>query len=182
MPPLLPEYLNQPVQIVVQSQQTDWWALVAAGLFTLVGAALGAWYGGRSAYKNTVKAQIDAVKRQKLEEALSIVYQLEQPLSSLTRNMPLHQYFGDEGLEKSINIARQVNYGDAERLEGLMQVYDKSLFLQSERLCISINVMRSGFSIAEALGEDPEKLLDSVQACEANLLSLKKDLISKLEL
>lgn len=73
MPPLLPEPLNQPVQIVVQSQPTDWWSIGATVVGTLLGAALGAGLGAWGSYKATVKAGYGQVRRAKIEEALSII-------------------------------------------------------------------------------------------------------------
>lgn len=45
--------------------------VLLAGLFTLIGAALGALLGGRAAFKGTVKANNQALQRSKLEEAYS---------------------------------------------------------------------------------------------------------------
>lgn len=71
VPPLLPEYLNHPVQIVVQSSP-DWQLWVGAGA-TLLGAAIGAGLGAWGAYKSSLKAGIGLQRRDKLEQSLTLI-------------------------------------------------------------------------------------------------------------
>lgn len=140
MPPLLPEYLSQPLQsftihiqeptqVAVQSLPTDWWALISAGLFTLAGAAAGAWYGGRAAYQNTVKAQNDFVKRKKLEEALSIVLKIEDCMRAVNPSSlrDFHAEFINTQNIKKAQILSAFDINDVARLRALLQIYDQSL-------------------------------------------------------
>lgn len=182
MPPLLPEYLNQPAQVVLQSQQTDWLALMAAGLFTLVGAGLGAWYGGRAAYRNTVKAQHSIIQRQKLEEAMSIILDLEIPIAFLYRKMCNYRAGIGADIDSCISAAAKVKLKDVHRLTTLLQIYDKELYMQASNLNTTIKDMRSGFMIAEALGEKTEVLYEHSVRCDARLIALKESLMNRLKL
>lgn len=83
MPPLLPEYLSQPVQIVIDAPSTDWSAIVAGGLFTLAGAAIGAGLGSVGAYLATNRANRLHARRHKLSDALSLVGEIEQKVLPL---------------------------------------------------------------------------------------------------
>ncbi|MDP4557983.1 hypothetical protein Q9247_09835 [Halomonas meridiana] len=78
MPPLLPEYLSQPVQVVIQSS-ADWQVWVGAGA-TLLGAAIGAAGGSIGAYIASNKANRKHARRHKLGEALSLVIEIEQDM------------------------------------------------------------------------------------------------------
>lgn len=68
MPPLLPEYLREPVQVIVESSisvDTDWWTIAGTVAGTLAGALL----GGLVAYRGTIRANKRALKREKAEQA-----------------------------------------------------------------------------------------------------------------
>lgn len=81
MPPLLPEYLSQPLQIVIESPTTDWSAVVASGLFTLTGAAIGAWLGGRQGYKSALKAGQRINQQSKIEECMLLALNIQALVS-----------------------------------------------------------------------------------------------------
>lgn len=72
MPPLLTEYLSQPLQIVVEAPTTDWDAVLAGGLFTLIGAGIGAGLGAYFSYMAATRAQKKAALEEKRELALII--------------------------------------------------------------------------------------------------------------
>lgn len=72
MPPLLPEYLSQPLQIVVESPTTDWKAITAGGIFTLIGAGIGAGLGAYFSYMAATRAQKKVVLEEKRERILKL--------------------------------------------------------------------------------------------------------------
>ncbi|WP_433925058.1 hypothetical protein ACN06F_09150 [Vreelandella sp. 21] len=78
MPPLLPEYLSQPVQIVVQSLPPgEPWPIWLAAAATLLGSFGGALIGGLVAYRGTLKANSRLVRQSKLEECLTLIDDME---------------------------------------------------------------------------------------------------------
>lgn len=72
MPPLLPEYLSQPIQVIVQSlpEPTEWPVWLSSELATLIGSFGGALIGGLVAYLGTLKAHSKTLKREKGEQIL----------------------------------------------------------------------------------------------------------------
>ncbi|CAM0554252.1 hypothetical protein EHLJMEHL_04348 [Vreelandella titanicae] len=193
MPPLLPEYLSQPLHFFtihiqeaphMAAQSTDWWALVAAGLFTLVGAAVGAWYGGRSAYQNTVKAQNDSIKRKKLEEALTILLSLEGPARTLSTVVALS--FGSS--KESIGLDNQrllskLDSGKSSELMTLLQLYCKRLHVDSVELNTQLTGLKTMAFFSKALAQAPEPAFFEAVPKVVELVELmKKELISELSL
>ena len=69
MPPLLLEYLREPVQVVVQSlPDNEIWPIYLSALATLVGSFGGALLGGWAAYKGTKKVYLESERKAKLEK------------------------------------------------------------------------------------------------------------------
>ncbi|MGE6778276.1 hypothetical protein ACQKFL_11615 [Vreelandella titanicae] len=85
MPPLLPEYLSKPLQIVVEAPTTDWWPVILGAAATVGGAALGAYLGARYSYRATIKAQSDIDLVNKLEAIHSLALQSKLDIESLER-------------------------------------------------------------------------------------------------
>ena len=72
MPPLLPEYLSLPLQIVVEAPETDWKAVIAGGFFTLLGAGIGAGLGAYFSYMAATRAQKKVALEEKRERILKL--------------------------------------------------------------------------------------------------------------
>ncbi|XUO84191.1 hypothetical protein RVM27_00365 [Halomonas sp. KM007] len=182
VPPLLPEYLPKTVQIVVESTSTDWSALIAAGLFTLLGAFLGALYGGRSAYKNTFKAQNAAIKRQKLEEALALVFDIESqagPLSHVVSMVAVSEGWKPGKVDKLRKLGQSINLEEVHRLKVLLKVYDgKSLFYNANVLHVLLFRIKSQ---ASSLGSKPfEEECLTIQKSALDVISRLKELREEL--
>lgn len=195
MPPLLPEYLRQPLQfhsirvqesaqVVVQSVPTDWWALIAAGVFTLAGAAAGAWFGGRAAYKNTVKAQNDLIRRKKLEEALTIIISLEDRAKKLS-HYALPGFFG-KGEEVGPIVQKYLSDVESDKnseLITLLQLYCNELHFDSTQLSVHLAALHSFACTADILKKPPEPAFyESLKKAVEILGFLKKELINRLSL
>lgn len=125
MPPLLPEYLSQPVQIVYQSPSTDWEAIIAGGLFTLLGAAAGAGLGGWVAYRASIRAGQKIVNQSKVEEALTLLSRID-----FFRRKNLSLFAGRLPNSDSAAIWTAMNHDnafnallDSEKLLGLMKLH-----------------------------------------------------------
>jgi hypothetical protein len=141
VPPSLPEYLSQslhfyainiqePAQAVPQSLASGWLSIFAAGLFTLLGAFLGAWYGGKAAYLNTIKASSELLKRQKLEEALFVLGNLDsqaRQMKIVASDLALH------GVSESIvkqwsKAVGGLDHDAIIKFNALLQIYDPPLY------------------------------------------------------
>ncbi|MGP8291768.1 hypothetical protein ACT3OH_16000 [Vreelandella zhanjiangensis] len=72
MPPLLPEYLSQPVQIVIQSPSTEWGPVLIGAAATLIGAAVGAGLGAFFSYRAALRASQRAFALDKAEALYSL--------------------------------------------------------------------------------------------------------------
>lgn len=151
MPPLLPEYLSQPVQIVVQSSSTDWVALLAGGVFTLLGALSGAWLGAKGAYASTVKARKHELYMQKLDEIISLIdiesykvgvwyniftseFELNKPeevRGSLIKNFPIRD-------SSTSNLRKNITYYCPASKSDFSKVYD--LMLDAEVLVLPLTM------------------------------------------
>jgi len=71
VPPLLLEYLREPVQVAIQSlppSNVDAWPVVVTALATLVGSLGGALISGRAAYKGTKRVYAETEQKSKLEK------------------------------------------------------------------------------------------------------------------
>ncbi|MBS3668044.1 hypothetical protein [Vreelandella boliviensis] len=78
VPPLLPEFLSPPVQIVVQSlPPAESWPIWASAAATLIGSFGGALIGGLVAYRGALKANSRLVRQSKLEECLTLIDDME---------------------------------------------------------------------------------------------------------
>ncbi|TVU89407.1 hypothetical protein [Vreelandella titanicae] len=138
MPPLLPEYLSQPVQIVIQSPSTDWFIVLAGGAFTLAGAAFGAWLGARGAYKSTLKANRSIVNQSKLEECLKLIDEMQVIYTPVLRSlgsMPnAHGLVEAKAHVSIINPEAMVDL--ARRIHTLAKLHALPLLMKAERLVV----------------------------------------------
>ncbi|BCB62208.1 hypothetical protein HaloA020_29090 [Halomonas sp. A020] len=196
MPPLLPEYfyqpvntltlhVNEPAQVAVQSLPTDWLGLTAAGLFTLLGAAVGAWYGGRVAYQNTFNAQNDSIKRQKLEEALSILLSLEQPVKNLkhTANLQAQVVDSVDANSKMAEYVAELLRLKDKGLSTLLQLYYKKLRLDAIELDMCITGLVAMISLSSTLHPSIQpSYVDVIENIDELVARMKNELVNELTL
>lgn len=183
MPPLLPEYLSQPVQIVVQSvPPTDWWPVWVAASATLIGSALGAALGGLVAYRGTIKANHSLIKRAKLEEALSLITQLDfdtNIISTYIEGLPLGVRLDGGEVMDAIKI---VNSDVALQLKTLLSLYDISVY--KKIICFYSDL----FKYLKLLDDDgidekrKEEIIQGVTRCREALHDIRISLINHLKL
>ncbi|BCA91905.1 hypothetical protein [Vreelandella aquamarina] len=82
MPPLLPEYLSQPVQVAIESSlsvDTDWWTIAGTVAGTLAGALL----GGLISHWATVNAQAKIDKTYSAEKVYRLARYCRQEVRDL---------------------------------------------------------------------------------------------------
>lgn len=128
MPPLLPEYLSQPLQIIVEAPSTDWLAVTAGGLFTLIGALAGALIGALGASRVAQKSNEDHFKRQGLVSISDAVFDVEQEVSGKVASIVLEALNKSDGREDRIKeLASTIDASLTLRLKNLTKAYEKSL-------------------------------------------------------
>lgn len=145
MPPLLPEYLSQPVQVAVQSiPPTEWWPVWVAAGATLVGSFGGALVGGRVAYKSAVKANDALLRRQRLEEALSIVSEIEDEIKPAVGSIVADaDIFGADEVCRIKCSAEKISFSHTMRLRTLLEVYKRDLVMQANLLHVRLVTINS---------------------------------------
>ncbi|MGP5310594.1 hypothetical protein [Vreelandella alkaliphila] len=128
MPPLLPEYLNQPLQIIVEASSTDWLAVIAGGLFTLIGAFVGAYIGARGASRAAQQSNDEHFKRQGLVSISEAVFDVEQEISGRVASIALEAATkSDYRGERIKDVASTIDASLTLRLKNLVKTYEKSL-------------------------------------------------------
>lgn len=155
MPPLLPEYLSQPVQVVVQSvPPTEWWPVWVAAGATLVGSFGGALVGGRVAYKSAVKANDALLRRQKLEEALMVVSDIEEKLSPIMGSISADASGLTDGGRKRIKeSSKMLNFSLTLKLRTLLKIYKPDLADTANALHIRLVLVQSRARNIESLDD-----------------------------
>ena len=163
MPPLLPEYLNQPVQVAIESPlsvDTDWWAIIG----TFAGSIVGALIGGLVAYVATFRANRNLVNQAKLEECLTLVVELRSkyvPILNALRSMP-----SAHGIEPAKEIVRALKPKDlvdiAGKINTLSRLHARPVMGKTETLLFSaFEVASLKDSIDDRLGGgSPEIIRD----------------------
>ena len=120
MPPLLPEYLSQPVKIIVETPSAESWPVWVGAAATLCGAALGAWLGAKGAYRAAEKASKAEFRRQGLKEALYVADQIDLDVLKFVGSI--------------IGDASGVSDGGAARIKETSQLIDLSLTIRLRSL------------------------------------------------
>ncbi len=185
MPPLLPEYLSQPVQVAIQSlPSADSWPVWLSAAATLLGSFGGALLGGVVAYKSTIKANSALLKRQKLEEALTIVLDVKTPIHSMERMISLSSWgeFQEENNERAAKLIAAVDYKKIQRLETLLRIYGDKLFFDATALGGSITILNFQIGLANALKESPQNIEILSSSCVSSVDNLEKELVKRLSL
>ncbi|WP_445012185.1 hypothetical protein [Vreelandella stevensii] len=187
MPPLLPEYLSQPLDVAIQSfPSTDWWPIWFAAIATLLGSFGGAWVGGRYAYKSTVKANAELLKRQRLEEALTIVNDMRDKIVRLSPDV---RKFDDTKIdeEQCNNLRRhaaEFNSLQIPRLKALFLLSDSRLrsqafILEAELtfLKVEITCLAEGGQNTSKNKEQAETHLKAVRARLVRLINFLVEIL-----
>ncbi|MGE6778215.1 hypothetical protein ACQKFL_11305 [Vreelandella titanicae] len=182
MPPLLPEYLSQPVQVAVQSvPPNDLWPVWVAAAATLIGSALGAALGGLVAYRGTIKANHSLIKRAKLEEALSLITQLDfdtNMISVYIKGLPLGESLDGDEVFDAVKV---VNSDVALRLKTVLSLYDDLLYEEVTRFYSEL------FYYLKLLDDGMEEntkteILQGIMSCREALHDIRMNLINHLRL
>ncbi|MDW0357703.1 hypothetical protein Q8G38_00065 [Halomonas venusta] len=120
MPPLLPEYLSQPIQVIVQSlpEPTEWPVWLSSELATLIGSFGGALIGGLVAYLGTLRAHSKTLKREKGEQILVGIEQCVAQIkncdhyrgqNTINSSMAFDDYYPKHDLEAQVDKAIKVS-------------------------------------------------------------------------
>lgn len=155
MPPLLPEYLSQPVQmainslpkptqVVVQSVPTDWWSIGSTFTGTLLGAGLGAGLGALMAYRSTVKANLSLLRRQKLEEALITILDIEDALQIVFASVPfpIDKELSPDNRKRTSDALQEIRLVELFKVKAIFEVYDDDLNEITSSIITSINRLK----------------------------------------
>ncbi|MCA8865305.1 MULTISPECIES: hypothetical protein [unclassified Halomonas] len=186
MPPLLPEYLSQPVQIAVQTVSiTDWWPVWVAAAATLIGSFGGAWIGGRVAYRSAVKANQELLRRQKLEEILMIVGDLEDKLLPVVGSIIVDSdKFTDAEILRIKEASKKIEFSLTMKLRMLLKVYSSDLVERSNMLHVRLVVIRNSSNQADTIPHHSREELLTNPGFDFQVLlgQIRDELINKLRL
>lgn len=146
MPPLLPDLLNQPVQIVVQSSSPDWWGIGGTIVGAALGAGLGAWLGAVGARKAAFKAGVGLTRQSKIEEVLILLdevtkagdFYLEVVESCLRMTQTIHQAKENCDIE-NVSVLQE----KAEKIYVLVRLHAPVAVEDAERVIASFKIMES---------------------------------------
>lgn len=143
MPPLLPEYLSLPFQIVVEAPPTDWWVVTAGGLFTLIGAGLGAGLGGWVAYRGTLKANRSIVKQSKLEECMALVDEIK--VTHLRKLRELRRCLKAGGISSARHVIDDIHIKDmfesATKVHALTRLHAPGIERKADQLVVRMHFL-----------------------------------------
>ncbi|MCF2911899.1 hypothetical protein [Halomonas sp. Cn5-12] len=158
MPPLLPEYLSQPVQIIVQTASADTWPVWVGAAATLggaaIGAGLGAWLGAKGAYSATDKANKAEFRRQGLKEALQMADRIDLEVKRFVVSIQSDASgLYDGGPERIKVTARNLDLDLTIQLRSLLKPHHKSLSEAANELHTILNAISVLSAKAETLGE-----------------------------
>ncbi|QPI65922.1 hypothetical protein [Vreelandella venusta] len=149
MPPLLPEYLSQPVQVIIQAPTVDWMTVICAGLFTLGGAALGAWLGAKGAYAASVKASNHQAHLNRIKRILPIIDRLSQKFRSFSAHVDYYFYNERDKLQPYIaentplvdsefkELIRTIKHELKSEFDKIDQLHD--IFVEAEVSCFILS-------------------------------------------
>ncbi|WP_404466247.1 hypothetical protein LG331_08150 [Vreelandella aquamarina] len=194
MPPLLPEYLNQPFQVAVRSlPPTEWWPVWVAAGATLLGSFGGAWIGGRVAYRSTVKANNALLERQKLEEALALILDIEKPAQELVHffSSPATLAADSDAKNRANEKVEKIDRENISRLIALIEIYGHWPELEIAVRALEIHILslkaqilgmgaRSAFASATEIQHIDIK--NSAETCISKIDYIKKFLVKVLHL
>lgn len=183
MPPLLPEYLSQPVQVVIGSSisvDTDLLAIAA----TVVGSASGALIGGLVAYIGTMRANRALVRQAKLEEYLTLVAEIQsvyQPVLYSLRSMPstlgispAKEIIEPFSAKELVDITKKINT--------LSRLHAKPLLEDSHKLLrVSCEVKGLFKSIDDRLGGGGVDIISNMSGHAASLSNSLHQICSDME-
>lgn len=145
MPPLLAEYLPETLQIILKPAATDWKAVWLGAGATLLGAAIGAWVGGKKGYESALKAGQRLNKQSKVEECTLLALKIQSllmeediqtdPVARPVNAFGMQDNLFDEEALKQFNEA-------ADRLHALVDLYNFA------SLPIAQDLMKTAFHLS----------------------------------
>ncbi|MBT2787865.1 MULTISPECIES: hypothetical protein [unclassified Halomonas] len=190
MPPLLPEYLSQTFYVLSQvtieapTPSADLWSVIIGACATVFGAAFGAGLGAKYAYNSTVRANNDLLKRQKLEEAIFLLFDLEDQVRTLKVETA---GLSEDGVKPSrvaswFKAEQGINHDAALKIKVLLEIYENGLCVELvsafEEFIKAINVIDNDkFVVSQKHG-----CIHAIESFLEQIGSIKNRLISELKL
>lgn len=158
--------------------------MIGAGA-TLGGAALGAWLGAKGAYKSTVRANTEALRREKLEEALHITFEVVAKLRiirTVFESLPIGVSFNAGRDKRLIKAVNDLDSDSIVKLNDLLRIYDskiyENLFDLLEKMLLSlISLDKEGFTECER-----KNVLQDMRFFEEKATDIEQALLNKLQL